>query len=94
MFLARRPSRLAIDRFLRDSRELPLSYGPIGIVRGETIRHGLDEAIVVIGRGKADFERARAALSRGRTSTSVGSKHSRDTPPSRSEPSWRFSPAI
>ena len=62
MFLARRPSRLAIDRFLRDSQELPLSYGPIGIVRGETVRHRLDEAIVVIGRGKADFERARAAL--------------------------------
>jgi uncharacterized protein (UPF0548 family) len=62
MFLARRPSRLAIDRFLRDSQGLPLSYGPIGIVRGETVRHGLDEATVVIGRGRADFERARAAL--------------------------------
>jgi len=62
MFLTRRPSRLAIDRFLHDSQELPLSYGPIGIVRGETVRHDLDEAIVAIGNGKADFERARTAL--------------------------------
>ena len=62
MFLARRPSREAINRFLRDSQELQLSYGPIGIVRGETVRHDLDEAIVAIGRGKADFERARTAL--------------------------------
>ena len=63
MFLARRPSPEHIDRFLRESQDLPLSYGPIGIVRGETVRQGLDEAVVTIGRGRADFERARAALS-------------------------------
>src|SRR5436309_9355292 len=62
MFLALRPSRLAIDRFLRDSQELPLSYGPIGIVRGETAHGDFDEEVVAIGRGKADFERARDAL--------------------------------
>jgi uncharacterized protein (UPF0548 family) len=62
MFLARRPSPQTIDRFLLDSQDLPLSYGPIGIVRTETTRQGLDEAIVAIGRGNADFERARAAL--------------------------------
>ena len=62
MFLARRPSRQTIDRFLLDSQELPLSYGPIGIVRAGMPRHGLDEAIVTIGRGQADFDRARAAL--------------------------------
>jgi uncharacterized protein (UPF0548 family) len=62
MFLARRPSQEAIDRFLRDSQELPLSYGPIGIVQGEMPGRNLDEASVAIGRGKADFERARAAL--------------------------------
>jgi uncharacterized protein (UPF0548 family) len=62
MFLARRPSRQTIDRFLLDSQDLPLSYGPIGIVRPETARQGVDEAIGVIGCGKADFERARAAL--------------------------------
>ena len=62
MFFVRRPSREAIDRFLRDSQELPLSYGPIGIVTGETPRRDLDEATVEIGRGRADFDRARAAL--------------------------------
>jgi uncharacterized protein (UPF0548 family) len=62
MFFARRPSREAIDRFVRDSQELPLSYGPIGIVNGEAPCRDLDEAIVTIGRGRADFDRARAAL--------------------------------
>ena len=62
MFLARRPSRQTIDRFLRESQDLPLSYGPIGIARAETRRQGLDQAIAAIGRGSADFERARAAL--------------------------------
>ena len=46
MFLARRPSRQTIDRFLLDSQDLPLSYGPIGIVRTETARQGVDEVIV------------------------------------------------
>jgi uncharacterized protein (UPF0548 family) len=62
MFFVRRPSREAIDRFVRDSQELPLSYGPIGIVNGETTCRDLDEAIVTIGRGRTDFDRARAAL--------------------------------
>ena len=62
MFLARRPSPEAIDRFVRDSQELPLSYGPIGIVNDETPCRDLDEAIVTIGRGRTGFDRARAAL--------------------------------
>ena len=62
MFLARRPSPEHIDRFLRESQILPLSYGPTGIVKANTVREDLDEATVVIGHGKAAFERARAAL--------------------------------
>jgi uncharacterized protein (UPF0548 family) len=62
MFLVRRPSLEVIDRFLRDSRDLPLSYGPIGIVGPSAVYDGLDELTVAIGSGKADFERARAAL--------------------------------
>jgi len=63
MFLARFPSPQIIERFLRESQDLPLSYGPIGIVRDESGRRpGLDETTAAIGRGRADFERARAAL--------------------------------
>jgi len=62
MFLARRPSPEIIDRFLRDSQHLPLSYSPIGIVSDEPRRPNLDETTVVVGRGRTDFERARAAL--------------------------------
>jgi len=62
MFLARRPSQETIDRFLRDSQDLPLSYGPIGIVSDERQRPNLYEIAVVLGRGRTDFERARAAL--------------------------------
>jgi uncharacterized protein (UPF0548 family) len=62
MFLARRPTPHKIDRFLHDSQDLPLSYGPIGIVTSATDHRRLDEATVAVGRGVADFERARAAL--------------------------------
>jgi uncharacterized protein (UPF0548 family) len=62
MFLAQRPSTDAIDRFLRDSQELPLSYGPVGIAREKSAGRRLDEELLVIGHGKVDFERARAAL--------------------------------
>jgi hypothetical protein len=43
MFLARRPARNVIDRFLRESQDLPLSYGPVGIVRARTAGQHLDE---------------------------------------------------
>ena len=62
MFLARRPSLETINRFLRDSRDLPLSYDPIGILQRQTASGRLDELTVAIGHGRADFERARAAL--------------------------------
>ncbi len=62
MFLARRPSLDTIDRFLRESRDLPLSYDPIGIVTADSVRQDIDQATVAIGHGKADFERARALM--------------------------------
>lgn len=62
MFLIRRPSPEDIDRFLRESQALPLSYGPTGIVKANSARADLDETAVVIGYGRAAFERARAAL--------------------------------
>ena len=62
MFLTRRPAPAAIDRFLRDSQALPLSYGPIGLVRDVPLDRPFDEQVVAVGRGADDFERARAAL--------------------------------
>jgi uncharacterized protein (UPF0548 family) len=62
MFLLRRPSQETIDRFLRESQEAPLSYGPIGILDGPAVGGALDQASVTIGSGPADYEKARAAL--------------------------------
>jgi uncharacterized protein (UPF0548 family) len=62
MFLATRPSAQQIERFLERSRELPLSYGPIGIARESPPGFKLDEAQAVIGQGRATFENAKNAL--------------------------------
>lgn len=62
MFLARRPSAADIDPFLRESRDLPLTYGPVGIVREQPAQGRVDHQLVAIGRGEDDFRRARAAL--------------------------------
>lgn len=62
MFPKQRPSTTDIERFLDRSRKLPLSYGPMGIVRHASDVHQLDEQVVAIGHGEADFERARIAL--------------------------------
>ena len=62
MFLATRPSRQAIERFIRDSQGLPLSYNQVGLAQGSSAAYDLDETSVTIGQGEAAFERAKAAL--------------------------------
>jgi uncharacterized protein (UPF0548 family) len=62
MFFMRRPSVQAIERFIAGSQELPLSYREIGIARNGAPAYDLDEAAVTIGRGRSDYERARASL--------------------------------
>ena len=62
MFCLRRPSQLAVDRFAARSQELPLSYAPIGLAQGEPAGYDVAQTVVPIGRGRADFERAKAAL--------------------------------
>ena len=62
MFLPIRPSQLAIDRFLRNSEKLPLSYDPVGIAMSGRHRGDRDEQVVAIGSGRKDFEQARRAL--------------------------------
>lgn len=64
MFLLRRPTAREIERFIDRSHGLPLSYGPTGIVRHRPAVKRFDEQVVTVGRGEADFERARLALVR------------------------------
>ena len=62
MFLIRRPSQLEIEQFIDRSRELPLSYDPIGVARENPGGFNIDEATAVLGHGAETFARARTAL--------------------------------
>src|SRR5947207_2203441 len=62
MFFTRRPSSQAIERFIRESQELSLSYSPIGLAQSDGAGSNVDETVVAIGRGNVDFDRARSAL--------------------------------
>src|SRR5262249_57918610 len=42
--------------------DLPLSYGPIGLLEEPHGGHRIDEALAAIGHGRIDFDRAAAAL--------------------------------
>src|SRR5712692_8772254 len=66
MFLARRPSQRELEEFIARSRDLPLSYDPIGIARESPSGFKVDEASGVIGRGQQDFARAKLALAEWR----------------------------
>ena len=62
MFMARRPSPRTIERFIDRSQRLPLSYGPVGLLHDPPRHRRVDEAVVVIGQGRAAFERAQRAI--------------------------------
>jgi uncharacterized protein (UPF0548 family) len=62
MFSARRPSPRDVEAFIARSRDLPLSYAPIGIAGQDPPGYDLDEVVARLGRGDAVFERAKAAL--------------------------------
>src|SRR6266436_7464811 len=66
MFLTRRPSQQAIEEFIARSRDLPLSYNPIGIAKESPHGFKVDEASGVIGHGQQDFARAKLALAEWR----------------------------
>ena len=66
MFLIRRPSQLEIAVLLDQSRDLPLSYEPVGIARRSLLGFNADLASAVIGRGRETFERAKIALGQWR----------------------------
>jgi uncharacterized protein (UPF0548 family) len=64
MFYASRPTAREIERFLSESLDLPLSYGPIGLARAGHGEAGfdVDEEVSVVGVGDAVFDSARRAL--------------------------------
>jgi uncharacterized protein (UPF0548 family) len=66
MFLGHRPSHLEIEAFIAASRELPLSYAPIGLAGQAKAGFQVDEHEVVIGLGSAAFDRAKIALTKWR----------------------------
>ncbi len=66
MFLTRRPSQPEIKEFIARSRDLPLSYDPIGIAKESPHGFKVDEASGVIGRGQQDLARAKLALAEWR----------------------------
>ena len=64
MFSLGRPSPAAIGRFLDESRELPLTYSPVGLAAsGGAAGFTLDEQATVIGSGREAFDRAVLGLS-------------------------------
>jgi uncharacterized protein (UPF0548 family) len=64
MFLVTRPTDRLIERFLSESRDLPLTYAPLGLAQDGAAGYDVDVTTTVIGHGREGFERARAALSR------------------------------
>src|SRR5580704_11345754 len=66
MFLRRRPSQLDVERFIAASRQLPLSYDPVGLAKQNCAGYTIDEQEAVVGEGWAAFERAKLALAEWR----------------------------
>lgn len=66
MFLIHRPTQREIEEFIAQSRDLSLSYNPIGIAKESPHGFKVDEASGVVGRGEEAFERAKIALAEWR----------------------------
>ena len=62
MFLLHRPSAQDVERFLAASRDLPLSYDPVGLAKEGRAGFQLDEHSTIVGSGEAAFARATTAL--------------------------------
>jgi uncharacterized protein (UPF0548 family) len=62
MFLLRRPSAQDVESVMAASRDLPLSYEPIGLAKQEGAGFNVDEQITIVGSGEAAFVRATTAL--------------------------------
>jgi uncharacterized protein (UPF0548 family) len=66
VFLLHRPSPQAIESFIVQSRDLPLSYEPLGLAQGDGRGFRVDTGSAIVGHGEAAFARARTALTEWR----------------------------
>lgn len=55
-----------MEAFIATSRQLPLSYAPIGLAGQHRAGFQVDEQEVIIGLGHAAFDRAKVALTKWR----------------------------
>jgi len=62
VFLTHRPTKSAIEKFIEESRHLPLSYGPVGLAKESPPGFNADVASAIVGHGADAFARARRAL--------------------------------
>jgi len=62
MFLRHRPTAPEVEAFIAVSRQLPLSYEPVGLAKQDRAGFRIDEQEVVIGQGEEAFARATVAL--------------------------------
>ena len=66
MFVTRRPTALEIEKFIDQSRDLPLSYAPVGIGKQSPAGFKLDSLAGIVGQGRDAFDVARRALTEWR----------------------------
>jgi uncharacterized protein (UPF0548 family) len=66
MFLLHRPTADQVTRFIDESRALPLSYAPAGLLHAEATGFKVDEHVAVVGSGASSFPKAVAALTEWR----------------------------
>lgn len=66
MFLTHRPTKSAIEKFIDESSNLPLSYHPVGLARESPPGFNADMASAIVGHGAQVFARARRALTEWR----------------------------
>ena len=66
MFLTHRPTKSAIEKFIDESTDLPLSYQPIGLAKESPPGFNVDMASAIVGHGADVFARAKRALTEWR----------------------------
>jgi uncharacterized protein (UPF0548 family) len=66
VLLIHRPTKSAIEKFIEESSDLPLSYRPVGLAKESPPGFNADVASAVVGHGADVFARAQRALTEWR----------------------------